>query len=305
MSVYAQGSFVTERFRPEYSDVDLVAVVDALPPAEELALLKRLRAVYQRRQAVLPSTWARSVPTSFARRRLALVRAARPPAEDRRAALAGRARASCGGGLGAGPQPALRLRTRGGLGDPGWQLQRSPCRARVGGPAPREACLPTERRSSTRTWRIQRASHDERRIAERVAETVSARSATLIWMPFERESVLLLEAGRLEDADRLLEAALAARTLRVSVTTSRLAEDSWRRGFRWIAVALGDHLPATARASATRSGRARRRALLDHRASPPLERFAGLRSGCAGGCGGRSTCSSSHWWGGSAAARPW
>ena len=110
------------------------------------------------------------------------------------------------------------------------------------------------------------------------AGTVSARSATLIRMPFERDSVLLLEAGRLGDANRLLEAALASRTLRVSVTASRLAEDSWRRGFRWIAIASGDHLAG----GLSRLGYAFRTHAGAGRCSPTVptprsERFGGTR----------------------------
>ena len=270
VSVYAQGSFVTERFRPGYSDVDLVAVVDALPPAEELALLKRLRAVYQRRQAVLPidlvTLGADEFPhgagwLSFAR--------LRPPAEGPASwrLLAGpelRA-AECWE-----PDRSLRYVSEREVDSAIQTGSFSEARAALEWVDQHRArhAYPTERpQLDPSTWRIERPSHDERRIAERVAETVSARSATLIRMPFERESVLLLEAGRLEDADRLLEAALAARTLRVSVTTSRLAEDSWRRGFRWVAVASGDHLAGEPLAPRLRAPDARgRRALLDHRA---------------------------------------
>ena len=269
VSVYAQGSFVNERFRPGRSDVDLVAVVDALTPAEELALLKRLRAIYQRRQAVLPidlvTLGVDEFPHGAGWLSFARLQPTEGPASWRLLAGPELRAAECWE-----PDRALRYiseREVDSALQAGSFREARAALERVDEHRARHA-YPTERpRLDPSSWRVERPSRDERRIAERVAGTVSARSATLIRMPFERDSVLLLEAGRLEDADRLLDAALASRTLRVSVTTSRLAEDSWRRGFRWIAIASGDHLAGEPLAPRLRVPDARgRRALLAHRA---------------------------------------
>src|SRR5438093_5623231 len=53
-AVYAWGSFATGDERPGHSDVDLVAVIEDLPPADEVRLLQAIRTRYARRQAVLP-----------------------------------------------------------------------------------------------------------------------------------------------------------------------------------------------------------------------------------------------------------
>ena len=53
-AVYAWGTFATGDERPGHSDVDLVAVIDDVPPADEVRLLQAIRARYARRQAVLP-----------------------------------------------------------------------------------------------------------------------------------------------------------------------------------------------------------------------------------------------------------
>lgn len=270
LSVYAHGSYVTDDFEPGRSDVDLVAVVAELAPAAELALLKRLRPLYLRRQAVLPIDLVPLAANEFEHGAgwLAFARA--------RLTTAGPA----GWRLLAGPElrapdpwepdPALRyiteahvdaaLRT-GNIGEARAALERAEeHRSRHAYPA-------EPAHDDASSWRVERPSRAEHAVARRLAEAVSARSATLIRMPFESDSVLLLEAAALEDAGPLLAAAVASSELRVSVTTSRLAEDSWRRGFRWIAIAAGDHLAGEPLGPRLRVPNVRgRRELLAHRA---------------------------------------
>jgi hypothetical protein len=269
-SVYAHGSYVTDDFEPGRSDVDLVAVVAELEPSAELALLKRLRRIYLRRQAVLP---------------IDLVPLAANEFEHGAGWLAfARARLGTGGPGGwrllAGrelraaepwePDPALQYVTEAHV-DRALRTGNAPeARAALGRADEHRArhAYPTEpAQDDTSSWRVERPTQQERAVAERLAHTVSARSATLIRMPFESDSVLLLEAAALEDAGPLFDAALDSRELRIGVTTSRLAEDSWRRGFRWIAIAAGDHLAGEPLATRLRAPDAHgRRELLAHRA---------------------------------------
>lgn len=270
-SVYAHGSYMTDEFVPGRSDVDLVAVAEELPAAEELSLLRRLRRVYLPRQAVLPldlvtlgvdelepgSGWL-----SFVRVR----RGSSGPAAWR--LLAGlELRASEPWT----PDPALAYLTETVVADA--LRRRDPAGsvhaalARVDEHRARHTYSTRPAKLDASTWRVERPTDNERAEAEQIARGVPARSATLIRMPFEERAVLLLEARDLEDALPLIEAALAASTVPVSVTTSRLAEDSWRRGFRWIAIAAGDNLAGEPLAPRLRAPDAHIRSqLLAHRA---------------------------------------
>ena len=270
ISVYAQGSYITDDFAPGRSDVDLVAVVDELPPARELGLLKRLRRIYRPRQAILPIDLLTLGSDEFEHGAgwHAFMRLRLPtegPASWRLLAGAELRADECWE-----PNRALRyiserevdaaLRT-------GSFEEARAALEHVDQHRARHVCPTEPVQLNPSSWRVERPTREERALAERLAGTVAARSATLIRMPFEPDAVLLLEARDLSSAGALLEAALESRELRVGVTTSRLAEDSWRRGFRWIAIAAGEHLAGERLAPRLRAPDASgRRELLAHRA---------------------------------------
>ena len=100
--------------------------------------------------------------------------------------------------------------------------------------------------------RVELPSDEQRADARRLLKTLTRleaeamRSATLYVQPLGLPGLLLLEAGNCEAATKLIRWALeggaqaADRSgLAIQVLTSRLAEDSWRSGLRWIPLSAG------------------------------------------------------------------
>jgi hypothetical protein len=101
--------------------------------------------------------------------------------------------------------------------------------------------LPCDRRPpDIEDWRAPAPTPQAVAAAREAAVGVPARSATLLVPAFESEPLLLFEGDAATVAAAL---ELAGRGTRVHVATTRLAEDSWRSGFRWLPLlASGVHV---------------------------------------------------------------
>lgn len=317
-AVYAHGSYAEGDLVPGRSDVDLVVVVDDLPAGDEALLLQRLRRSYRRRQAILPldlvalgagelergAGWfafgrARigggSSHSAVAGWRLLHGEELRSPGPwEPPRALRYLTETDVAEALAAGPNAGRRLALLAGdLEREGLDSSRlrgaDPVAAVLGAlevvdeHRGRHAVETGSARYDTSGWRVERPAPADRAAAARLAARLAARSATLVCIPFEPHAALLLETEDAEEARPLIAAALWERRLPMLVTTTRLAEDSWRSRFRWIAIATGEHLAGEPLAPRLREPDApTRRLLLEHRAyaaAASVRRFAlGMRT---------------------------
>jgi len=113
--------------------------------------------------------------------------------------------------------------------------------------------IPRRRKPASEGWRLAQPDPEKVETARALISLLEPPSATLYLEPARLSPTLLVDAGPPDRAERVVDWALRtgaraahAAGMTLEITTSRMAEDSWRPGFRWIGlVGASEHVAGT------------------------------------------------------------